>query len=347
MFIKPSSRKPSRHKESVDKAKVRRASANTQASDYNYYEYRIEKVSSIEPSTHKTSQDEHIDAEVSTKSEDVLEDTRADTRASTVRQSQALEVKDIVEAAPSQTETVLPDNKQPDEAEEDSLVTANPKNHQGSSASRRQRRKQNKRQQNTQNTDQSFSHQELDAMQEQLKDSRGIEPYSADCSVHVFDPQEAKQRLKLMEKQKRDGKDVLRDLTSKVAEAENLDVYEKAALLEINSLDSISKKMKQKARKRFRAAVNAEKVKRNIAVDIIDEDADEDEFEDEDASVLESYINCSQFLPEADHRNLADFKQLLAQRTSCLTKKVSVAWWRRRDRLSSSEARRKRSPRRA
>ena len=56
--------------------------------------------------------------------------------------------------------------------------------------------------------------------------------------------------------------------------------------------------MKQKARKRLKASIITEKIKRNIAVDQIEEECDDDEFEDEDNSLIERYINYTQLIPE-------------------------------------------------
>ena len=79
---------------------------------------------------------------------------------------------------------------------------------------------------------------------------------------------------------------------------DNLDEFEKICIVEINSFDSLSKKMKQKARKRLKASIITEKIKRNIAVDQIEEECDDDEFEDEDNSLIERYINYTQLIPE-------------------------------------------------
>ena len=248
--------------------------------DYSYYEYKVEKlpidlvskleidqkVSSSIPqssySAHKQSRDEHIDIEISTKSEEILDDTTEAIEKSTIEEKIEIVETTDVSVQPKQTKT-------------------------------QKRRKRNQKTISDKSLERNSS-----KLQTKVYLNVPIEPYQGESIFQFCDPSETRNKAKLAEKMKKDSKEVLRDQLLKVEQVDNLDEFEKICIVEINSFESLSKKMKQKARKRLKASIITEKVKRNIAVDQIEEECDDDEVEDEDNSLRERYINYTQLIPE-------------------------------------------------
>ena len=126
---------------------------------------------------------------------------------------------------------------------------------------------------------------------------------------------------KLKHKLKEECKDFLRSQLNKVSTTDNLEELEKTCLAEINGLDSLSKKMKQKARKRLRLEVDTERSRREQEQEKQTEEFEDDELEDEEAA-LEYLLANYQDLPltskDLKSIGLAGARLLLGQRSYCI-----------------------------
>ena len=275
---------PSKKKEQTGEGRQRTASQST--ADFNYYEYLIEKATTVEQAgvqeeAQLTSAFEHCDVEASTKSEDVAEESTVECMP---KSEQTVEVVQSVVAR--------------EDAAQDVIESANAT----AGANKKSRKRRAKRQKNAAAT-------QAEVKLQPPVDCRPIEPLTVERVRGEFGAGRLRELARQAEKQKSDSKVVLRELLAKVGEAEDLAVFEKTGYAEINSLDSLSKKMKQKARKRLRTAILAESVKRNIAIEQQSED-DDDDFEDEDAE----FLHYRALLKDVDPSQLPKIKMLLAQR---------------------------------
>jgi hypothetical protein len=297
--------------------------------EYRYFEYKIEKLEQPQPvRSHKQSRDEHFEMEVSTKSDEGVEEQAVIAAAATVEVPEPVHIEAAAEEA---VEVPAPEEVQP-------AMSAK-------AIKRKQKRLNRKKNKNQSNGIVEDNGQE-DATSEPAQEQETIEVQRA--QVHTQTNQRAlvvnqtpdmneddseedeqigtmdKEKAKLMEKLKQDSKDFLRNQLVKIATTENLDEYEKVCINEINAIESISKKMKQKARKRLRLEIEGEKSRRQQlqeqTEEFEDEDMEEDEIEEDQTAALEYWLaNCEELrLSPSDLKSigLARAHLLLGQSTS-------------------------------
>jgi hypothetical protein len=266
--------------------------------DYFYYEYRIEKLVISEEnseetvrheklptpaeSSHKKSRDEHHEVEVSTRSEENQE-----------------ECVDVNERT----------------ADEPVLVREEPKIL--SKAAKKKAKKHKKKDETnipegSRELEARGKKEEPNSPKEEIRDSaklskikpgvgfKPIEPAFIEECQYLYEPFKEKLKQKEMDKLKQDTKDHLKEQLIKIPTVENLDEFEKECIVEINSLDSLTKKMKQKARRKLRQDIDTEKLKRNEKITQQQTEDFEDECEEQERRVLDFFIN------NGKHMNLND-----------------------------------------
>lgn len=262
-------------------------SRKTSQYDYSYYEYRIEKASAEEQessfvsannvtlpeSSTKQSRDEHHEVEVSTKSEELPEEIpeqQVEKEADT--QPAIEETKQLSKAAKKKMKKI--------KKKAQNLVIAAAEVESPSPQRVTKSRKSE------------------DAMSDCPKQPpvversvKPIEPAYFHSDSFSYEPEREKLKQKELERLKQDSKDYLKDLFAKIPEADDLDEFEKDAVNQINSLDSLTKKMKQKARRRLRQEIDDEKAQRKLLEEKQMEEEQEEDFEDERRSIFEEFQN--------------------------------------------------------
>lgn len=266
---------------------------STQRLDYCYYEYKIERLPPQEEqpdnstmvmrktsgpsSSHKKSRDDHHEVEVSTRSEEFQEEVIEFPEKATVDEPEYALVespdnKSLSKAAKKKLKKL----KKKDEAasivatiEDPPLIPENSPPSEISETVTKGKKKKN-------------------ANQSAIKP---IEPLIIDEIFCQYEPMKEKLKQKEMEKLKQDTKDHLKEQLLKIPTVENLDEFEKACVVEINSLDSLTKKMKQKARRKLRQEIDNEKVNRNEKIAGQNPDDFEDDYEDDSKKLLDFFLN--------------------------------------------------------
>jgi hypothetical protein len=242
--------------------------------DYSYYEYQYEKaefseanssansskcINTFEPS-HKASRDDHHEVEVSTKSEDLPEESNEKTS------KQPIPSQPVIEETKKLSKTAIKKMKKQKKKEEAKFVVAVQEDPPSP----------NKKEVSTTVLDQSpFT--KVDKSPKMNKNIP-IEPAYSESEAFSFDPELTKVKLKEIEKQKQASKDSLKDQLLRISEEQDLDEFEKRCTTEINNLETLTKKMKQKARRRLRQEIDEEKAKRKQVNEeqIIKEEEDDD-----------------------------------------------------------------------
>ena len=253
--------------------------------DYTYYEYRIEKacadeIESVGSSTniatgqetsHQKSRDDHHEVEVSTKSEELPEEIlEQNTGVDADVQPAIEETKQLSKAAKKKMK------KQNKLAQAKVIVAVE------ASPCDTDRAKRSK----DIAEPVPVTPEKIPAAEEPVK---SIEPAYYHTDSFNFDPEKERLKQKEQERLKQDSKDYLKDLLAKIYDTPDLDEFEKDCTTQINSLDSLTKKMKQKARRRLRQEVDDEKAKRKLLEEKQMEEENDDDFEDERRSIFEEF----------------------------------------------------------
>jgi hypothetical protein len=262
--------------------------------DFCYYEYRIERLPVVEEqpentnletrksswpgSSHKTSRDDHHEVEVSTRSEEFVEEfVEAPEKVQEPEPVEAVENKVLSKAAKKKL-------KKLQKKDEVANVIANTE-------------------------DPPLTPEKSPPQTPEVKSAKGkkkkpivqatvkpIEPLFIDICCYDFEPLREKLRQKEIEKLKQESKDYLKDQLLKIPTVENLDEFEKGCINEINSIESLTKKMKQKARRKLRQEIDNEKINRNEKITQQNPDDFEDDYEDDSKKLLDFFLNNGKYM---------------------------------------------------
>lgn len=276
-------------RENSPSRKTEKASKSTKIPaqfDYTYYEYQFEKAEFSEEtlsassskninnleSSHKASRDDHHEVEVSTKSEELPEESSECIMKLTDHSQSAIEeTKKLSKAA------IKKMKKQKKKEETKAMIAM-------------QEDPPSKRNKEHKGLEESPPTSSKKGKNPKVIPILPIEPAYSESDAFSFDPDQLKLKQKEAEKQKQASKDCLKDQLLRISEEQDLDEFEKKCTVEINALETLTKKMKQKARRRLRQEIDEEKARRKQLEEdqALKEDNDED-YED-DTSVFRELL---------------------------------------------------------
>ena len=220
--------------------------------DYTYYRFRIER------NVLDVQKEDREDNEISTKS-----DGQRDERDITVDRFKKEESKDKDDYEENHTdETRMEQPSEPQNIVSQSEISA------------KNKKKKKKKHQKTVIT--IFP----------------IEPLTLQYEYLYIQLLKHKEQDKQLVKVKKDFKEQLKDMLAQASEVENIEEFEKKCIDEINSQPSISKKMKQKARKGLRNTIERLKEnKRNSSSSgEMEQDMDDEYVDDEEVESFQGYV---------------------------------------------------------